>query len=318
MPGNSVNLASMFGWVASTFDLVRKGMGPLLGASALTLGLGLLLCVPLWLVMAFGMMRGASAGASPAMPFGGDMTMFWAAYGFTILVGLVLFPPILAGWFRLCRALDGGEPASAFDIFATYRDASVWRRGIGFGILAFVLYAAALLLAVLPFMDSIREFMAQMQAQQLAAMAGITPPPPKIPPGLVLAYFAFIGAAMFLQFVYMVGYAEIALRPTAVFAAMSRAATVVLRHAHKLLVFLLAISFAAMVFLVVFALLLAVVVAVLTFIHPALGVLAVLVLYLPFLLCIYPLMFAGNYFAWKGFCGDDPPSMPADGSGIAA
>jgi hypothetical protein len=38
-----------------------------------------------------------------------------------------------------------------------------------------------------------------------------------------------------------------------------------------------------------------------------LGVAVILLFYLGLVLCIYPLMFSGQYFAWKGMLGGEAP-----------
>lgn len=307
MSAQSVSIAAMFGWVVDSFKLLRKNFRGLVLASFITLVLAILVSIPMWSVMAFNMMGAMKTGG---MPMAGDMTMFYAVYAITLVISLFLFPPLLVGWFRLCQNIDQNNAASGFDILKPYKDKQVWLRSIGFALLALVIYAAVFGLFALAFSGVISDFMQQMQAQQLAAMTGAAPAPPSFPLGFFLAYFGFLGLALFLQFIYMTGFAEISLRPTSVVASMKMAASGVFKNALQLILFLFCLFVAAMIFFMIIGLILVMIVAALFFIHQALGMIVGGIFYIVFLLCIYPLMFAGQYFVWKSILGGNGPALP--------
>lgn len=312
MSAQSVSIAAMFGWVVDSFKLLRKNFRGLMLAGFITLALGILMCIPMWSVMAFNMMDAMKNGGMPtgAMPMVGNMTMFYTVYAITIVISLFLFPPILVGWFRLCQNIDQNNTASGFDILKPYKDKQVWLRSIGFALLAMVIYAAVFGLFALAFSGTISDFMKLAAAQQAAALAGAAPAPPSFPIGFFLAYFGFLGLALFLQFIYMTGFAEISLRNTPVVDAMKQAASGVFKNALQLILFLFCLFVAAMIFFMIFGLILIMIVAALSFIHQALGMIVGGVFYIAFLLCIYPLMFAGQYFVWKTILGGNSPALP--------
>ena len=312
MSAQSVSIAAMFGWVVDSFKLFGKNFRGLMSAGFITLALGLLMCIPMWLMMAFNMMDAMKNGgmANAGMPMADNMALFYAVYAITVVISLFLFPPILVGWFRLCQNIDQNNAASGFDILKPYKDKQVWLRSIGFALLAMVIYAAVFGLFALAFSGVISEFMQQVQAQQLAAMTGAAPTPPSFPLGFFFAYFGFLGVALFLQFIYMTGFAEVSLRATSVVDSMKLAASGVLKNALKLIVFLFCLFIASMIFFMIVGLVLVMIVAALSFIHQALGMIVGGVFYIAFLLCMYPLMFAGHYFVWKSILGGNSPALP--------
>lgn len=309
MTARSVSLSTMFGWIGDTFRLVFRNPGPMLGAGALTIGLFLLLFVPIYGAMVYSMVRGAAGG----VPFGGDMTLFWTVYAIAILAGILLAPPILLGWFRLCERVDRGAGGRATDILRPYGDGQAWRRGIGAGLLGALLYLVAVGLVTLAFWSSMSGFVEQVLAQQAATLAGtpVTPQPP--PAGFFLAYVCVVVVMCALQVVYLAMFSEIALRPTPVVAALLGALHGVGRNLLKLMLFGLCLILIAFVSVLLFGLVVALVLFVASLLGKVLAFVLAGVLYLALLLLIYPLMFASGYLAWKSLLGDatEPPALDA-------
>jgi len=311
MSAQSVSIAAMFGWVVDSFKLFGKNFRGLMSASFLTLVLAILMIVPMWIVMALSMASMQSGGMpASAMPMAGNMALFYAVYAVTVVISLLLFPPIFVGWFRLCQNIDQNNAVSGFDILKPYKEKQVWLRSIGFALLAMVIYAAVFGLFALAFSGVIADFMTLAATQQAAAMAGAAPAPPSFSAGFFFAYFGFIGVALFLQFIYMTGFAEISLRSTSVVDSMKLAVSGALKNALKLILFLFCLFVAAMIFFMIIGLILVMAIAALSFIHQALGLIVGGIFYFTFLLCIYPLMFAGHYFVWKSILGGNNPALP--------
>lgn len=313
MAVQNVSLGSMFGWVAESFKLLRKNFRAFLSAGLLTMVLGLLLCVPMWIVMASSMMASmheTGAAQGPGMPMWGDMTLFFTAYAATLVFGLLSFPPMLSGWFKLCQNSDKDIAVSGFEILKPYKDINLWLRGIGFALLGLFLYLAILGLFALAFSGAISDFIHQIEAQQMAALTGTPPPPPTLPIGFFIGYFCFIFLAMFLQFVYMVGFTEISLRPTPVLEAMKLAMTTVFRNALKLLLALICIGMIFYIAMFIVMLIIVLIATLLSFIHPIVGAVVAIAFFTPMLLIMYPLIFSGHYFMWKYLLADDTPTAP--------
>ena len=307
MSARSVGVGAMFGWIPATFRVVSRNFGAMALATTLTLLLGVLMALPMVLVM-FNSMPGLG---SPGVPPPADLRMFWIAYALTIVVGMVLMPPVMAGWFRLCRAADHGARPSGLVVIEPYRDGATWGRLLVYALLAMLMYLLALALIFLAFRGVFMEIMTMQAAQ----MAGGTPPPPSAAMigKILLMYVVLLPTMMLLQFVYMVGLAEVSLRPTPALRAFLDAWQAVLRNALKLLllVFCLFVGFGAVIG--IFAVVIALLAVALSLISPVLTGVVIALLYVAVLLVVYPLMFAGNYYAWKDLLGDGgapPPPVP--------
>jgi hypothetical protein len=312
MSVQSVSIGSMFGWIGDTFRLFKRNFSGLLAASGVTLAVFVAIFLPMWLVMLATLPGIMTPGAAPGggLPMAGDLGLFYAMYGFSILLSLALFPPLLVGWFRLCRDLDQGTPVRGLDILKPYRDRPLWFRSLRFALLAFVIYLAIIALCVLAFWTPIAAFMQQAALQQAATLAGTTPAPPAFPAGLVLGYFTILAVAVLFQFFYMLGFAEISLRPATVADAMKQSAVGVGKNALKLLVFLVGAALGLLVVFLVVALAVTVLAMLLAMISAKLMMVAIFLLYVPIALCMYPLMFAGHYFVWKSVLGGVAPPAP--------
>jgi hypothetical protein len=308
MSARSVSLGSMFDWISDSFRLLGRNFLTFMAASGLSLLLGILLFLPVMLVMMATMAPQWQAGATGAMPMGGNLTLFWALYGLTIIVALLAFPPLAIGWYRLCRDLDQGIATSALNILQPYRDRPLWIRGVGFALLAFAIVVVVMCLFGLAFYAPISEFMNQVAAQQAAALTGAAPAPPQFSMGLAAAYFCLIAVMIVLQFMLRIGFADFSLHGTSVIPALTAAAGGVFKNALKLLVFVFCVGLLVVVAAMLIGIVLALLMGLLTLLSPKLAIVAAVLLYLPFLLCIYPLSFAGHYFVWKSILGQDSPA----------
>jgi hypothetical protein len=303
----SVGLGPMFGWIPSTFRLVSRNFGAMAVATLITLLFAGLMVLPMMLAV-FKSLTGLGAPGVPVTP--PDMTLFWVMYGVTILVGIVVGPPLLAGWFRLCDAADRGVAPSGTTILSPYRDGGTWLRLIVVVLLAALLYLVLFGLAFLVFRGAFTEI-AAMQAAQLA---GRQPPPPS--PAMLGSIFGMYVVMMpllfLLQLVYMVALAEAALRPTGAVQAFLGALQAVGRNAFKLLLFMLCLFMGFGAVFGIVAVVFAILAGVLALVSPVLMGAAIALLYIVLLLVIYPLMFAGNYYAWKDLLAEGvPPAVPS-------
>jgi len=312
MSAQNVKIESMFGWVIESFKLVKKNFRGFISACMVTLVLMILFCAPMMLVMmnTMGDMHAGGAMHAPGSPFAGDMTMFFIFYAITIVVSLLMFPPMLIGWFKLCQNIDKGISVGGFEILKPYRDMQLWWRGISFALLGLVVNLLVLGLFALAFSGAIADFVHQIEAQQMAVLTGAKPAPPSFPIGFMLGYFGFIFVSMFLQLVYMVGFTEISLRPTSATAAMKSAVEAVLKNALKLLLVMICVGIVFYIAFFIISIVLVLIIGLVSFIHPVAGVIAAVALFLPLMLMLYPLMFSGHYFMWKGLLGASAPHVP--------
>ena len=312
MRARNVPFGSMFGWIPATFRLVSGNFGAMAVATILTLLFGLLMAAPM-----FGWMIHSLKGlGSPGVPQPQEMTGFWITYAITIVVGIVLGPPLLAGWFRLCRDADRGAAVSGAQVLAPYTDAALWPRVLVFVLLGTLMYAAVFGLLFLVFGGAFTGLMAMQAANEAALRAGQSPPPPDMAllAQMMLMYVVMLPTLFVLQFVYMVGLAEVSLRPTSPVAAFTEAFKGVLRNVFKLLLLLFIVGAIAGVVMTILVLVFGLLAMGLAFISPILAMIVMGLVYVALLMVMYPMMFAGNYFVWKDMVGDDPPQAIDPGS----
>ena len=314
MRARSVPMGSMFGWIPATFRLVAGNFGAMVVATILTLLAGLLLAAP----FLFFMFQSMPALGSAGVPQPQDMTGFWVAYGVLIVASLVVMPPLLAGWFRLCAAADRGEAISGTQVLGPYRDPGAWARLLVFVLLGTLAYVAVFALMFLMFRGAFTEIIAMNAAQQAALATGAEPPAPSMAVlgQIFLMYVVLLPTMFVLQFIYMVGLAEVALRPTSGVQAFAEAAGGVLRNLVKLLVLMFCVGMLAGVAIMLVAVVVALLAVGLAFISPVLMGIVVGLLYLALILVIYPLMFAGHYFVWKDMLGGE--AVADTGGAVAA
>ena len=203
MRARSIPFGSMFAWIPATFRLVGNNAGAMVAASLIMLLAGVVLMAPVFYFMFKSMLTGLGA---PGVPQPQDMTAFWIAYAICIVAGLLLFPPMLAGWFRLCAGADSGHGVAATQILSVYGDGATWVRLIAFAFVAMLSYALVFGLMYLVFHGAFDELLAMQAAQQAALATGAPPPPPSMALlGQIFALYAVMLPTMFvLQFIYMV------------------------------------------------------------------------------------------------------------------
>lgn len=302
MRARSVPFGSMFAWIPATFRLVGKHAGAMAVASLIMVLCGVVLMAPVFYFMFKSMLTGLGA---PGVPQPQDMTAFWIAYAICIVAGLLLFPPMLAGWFRLCAGADHGQGAAGAQILSVYGDRAAWVRLVGFAFIAMLTYVVVFGLMYLLFHGAFNDLLAMQAAQQAALATGAPPPPPSAALiGQIFLLYAVMLPTMFvLQFIYMVGFAEVSLTSASPLSAFGEAAGGVLRNLVKLLVFMFCIGIVAAIVVFLLALVFVLIAVGLSFLSKALGFVVMALFYGVFLLLIYPLMFAFHYYVWKDMLG---------------
>ncbi len=312
MATRSVSVSAIFGWIPQAFSLVGRALPTFAGAGLLSVVVSFVFSSPiLFMVGLAGFDPAALEGAQAAAMLGKLLT----AYGLMILMYLVLYPPLMLGWSRLCQQVDRGAGASAFEIFSPYRDPQAWLRAIGLILVTMLIivlmlgiFAAALWAPIMGF--------AQMSAVK---SAGGTPQLPAGMGWLVLGYFVFLGVMLAVQWIQMVAFVEIALRPTGVFEALGLAIAAVARNFLKLFLVAFCVGIVLVVVGAVIGLVFVVLFTAVSLIGPRAMTIGILLLEVPLMLVLYPLMFGGFYMMWKGLVGDVVVgALPDEGSSLAA
>jgi hypothetical protein len=310
MRARSVPLGSMFGWIPATFRMVFGHFGAMVIAALVTL-LVVVVCmgpVMYWELTAM-MPQLASPGVTQAPQLGAS---FWIAYVVSLVVATLVMTPIMAGWMRMCHSADRGQQVSPMQVLAPFRDPSSWGRLLGFVLMMALVFAVFGLLMFVLFGGVFKGLLALSAAQQLALASHTAPPQPDMAliGGMLLMYVIALPTFAVLQLIYFVGMSEVAVQQTSPVAALGEAAGGVLRNLVKLLVFGFCLAMGAFIVMMIVMVVLVLVIGLVGFLSPVVAAIFGALVYLAFLLVMYPLMFASNYLVWKDMLGDtSPPAL---------
>ena len=273
-------------WLQQAFALLRAQPRVIIGATSLLLAVAL----------APSVLQVALTGASP-----------WLAQLLALVVSLLVYPPAVAGYYRVLHGVAQGVQLQPSSLFAVFNDGACVRRMI-IANLVFI-SGAVLVLMFLIWIFGGEELMAFFQ--QLATLQPGTTQLPAMPRGalpLVVAAMLFGAALVSAQ---GIAYAELALGPRPPLAAIGAAIRLVARHFGLLLLFYVpaaVMGFLAFMMVALVAVLLGTVLAMLS---PALAPALVLALSLVLAMLMYALLFSFFYCAWRDLLGDAlPPSTP--------
>lgn len=280
----TASLGTPYRWLGEAGTLLRRNPGALVGGSGLLLAIALLPSVLQLLLQQVA--PGAGAGAASVV--------------FSLL-GLVLMPPALGGFFRLLRAVDQGAPAAPSAVTAMFRDGPVALRLIACNAL-FALLTLAVLAGVVALVGS-DELLGYVR--QLASIKPNATPAdvPAMPPGTLPLVGLMLLVALFVTTAQQLAAAQIALAGRAMLAASGDGVAATLRHLPALLLFFLPVLLVATLLTLLAALVASVIVLALGMLSPVLATLALVVVALLVLVPMYALLLAFFYCAWRELFG---------------
>ncbi|MCM2336553.1 MAG: hypothetical protein NDI66_07210 [Pseudomonas sp.] len=289
-------------WLRRSIHLGRGNPRAVFGGAALLAGVALVPSIVQLLLLG-------------AVQPGGEGAMAVAVAA--TLMSLLLMPPLIGGYLRVIDATERGLPARPTDVFAPFKQGQGAGRLIGLGMLITALYLLMAWVVVSIFGDGLLTWYQQMA--QLAQTPPVEPADLPAPPdgfGRVLGLVSLL--ALFLGGVYAIGFGQVALGGRRVGAALGDGIVGTLKNLLPLLL----LAIVAMAAMLVIALVLGMVLAVLGVIgglvHPVLGAMLALPVYLAFLLVLYVVLFGIMYFLWRDVCADAPPPPAANPGEVAA
>lgn len=228
----------------------------------------------------------------------------------TTLLAVALLGPLMGGYLRVIDASERGESAHASDVLAPFRDARDAQRMIGFSLLMLLVQLGALSLLLALFGGALQELQAwyvgvvELLQQATPEQPAQLPPPPEGLGGLFSLGGLF---ALFVAAVFAIGFGQVVLRGRGIGAA----AVDGLAGAARNLLPLLLMAAVAVAVLTAAGMALLLVTGLLGLLHPLLGALVFLPLYMLFVLVAYVAMFGVMYHLWRDVAGEAPP--PAAG-----
>lgn len=294
-----VGLSNLFGMLIESCRLVRRNLGKFMLASLLSLCAIIMLAVIFGMVLAFA--SGLKAEAMSAGNF--DWTALGAIYAVAILIGIVLAPPFLAGWFNLCRKLADAEPVSVMMLFSAYGQRGLWKKLTGYSLIGLALYIlvhALYVLAAGMFGISADELEIFMRAQSgdPTALAGLSG-------AFWAAYAGILVLGVVLQSMFMLGFCQAALTESRAGGALKAGIAGTLKNLISILAFLLVFMVAVLAVAIVIGILAALAIGLLSFLSKTVAYAIGIVLYVLVILLIYPLLFSFQYYLWQGILGND-------------
>ena len=267
-------------WFRQAIDLGRSNPKAIFGAVAL---LALIALIPsmIQMLLQFGL------GLGP------EVVM--VVIGLTTLASIVVYPLLIGGLLRVIDAAENGRATHASAIFDTFHAGGDRARLIGFGLLMTAIYLGVFLLVVSLFGKDFMDWYWKL----ITAAQGF---------GQVMALGSLF--ALFMGGVYAIGFGQVALGGRSLGAALGDGVGGTLKNVLPMLV-LVVLAVAAMFALaLVVSLVGGILMLVGSLVHPSLGLLLVMPVYIGMLLVVYVVMFGVMYHMWRDICGEQTAKAP--------
>lgn len=284
-------LSAPYRWLGEAVALCNRGWGTVLGGSSLLVAVAVAPSVLQLLLQS-------------ALPALGS----WLQVLSTVL-GLVLMPPALGGYFRLLQSLDRGQPEGASQVLSLYSEAPTAQRLI----LCNLAFAIGTVLALFALVYAVG---GQSLIHYLQALATVKPGAtaadlPPLPDGTLLVVGLMLLLALFVTTAQQLAAAQIALGRGRMWQATGQGAKATLANAPGLLLFYLPVLVLGMIATLLFAVVAGVAATALALVSKGLAVLLGGVAVLAFLVPLYGLMLAFFYRAWIALLAPDAGVGPA-------
>jgi len=284
MTDNNVGPGTPFRWLAEAFALCRAHPRVMVGAASLLMVAALLPTV------AQGLLESA------LKPSGTTQLVLQAV--FTIL-SLVVFPPMVGGFYRLAHALHAGRSVAPFELLSIFQDS---RTTIALIITNLIFVGLTLsVVAGLGYAFGGSELLEFLRAAALVK-PGATDVPP-VPDGV----FALISIIMVLLLVIVTAQglatAEVAVGGRTPLQAVGAGFKLSMRHLAVFLLFYIPVAVIGFIVFMIFALVAVLIGAMLSVISPVLATALILPVVLITVLVVYGLMFTFFYLAWRDLLG---------------
>jgi hypothetical protein len=249
--------------------------------------------------------------------FPGTTAMLWIT-GLSLLVMVVIYPLLIGGFFGVIDATERGRPTHATALFDTFHAGPARGRLIGFGLLMSLIYLLAFGAVLAAFGGDVASWYMQVLAAAQQATPGTPPVLPDAPSGLGTVFGLGMLLMMFLGGVYSIGFGQVALTDRSVGGALADGFAGTLKNVLPLLVLAVVSLFGMLVVAIVLGLGLALLVTLGSLVHPLLGMLLALPVYLAFLVAMYVVMFGVMYFLWRDVTAAGAATPPSPASGFEA
>lgn len=284
MTMRTISLGTPYRWLAEAFATCCAHPRTLFGAASLLLVVALLPTLLQLLVEA------------ALQPSEGVRAVIQVLFS---IIALILFPPVIGGFYRIVHALHEGRQANVFELFAVFQDGATTRRLIATN-LVFVL-VSILLIVGMAF-----AFGGQELLDFLRTVATLKPGATELPPlpsGLLPLLSAILIVALVLMTAQGLATTQVALSDRLPLPAVGDGFKLALRNIGALLLFYLPVAVIGFIVAMVVVLVAALIGAMLTVVSPVLATLIIAPMTLVLVLVLYALMFTFFYHAWRDTLG---------------
>lgn len=285
MTARTVSMGAPFSWLMKALDVGRRQPRALFGGFALML---LLAMIPSLMQL-----------AGQAL-FGPESTTLIAIYGLSVLLSVVLMPPLSGAAFRLLHACETGQPASATDIFAGFTAPGFALRMIATMLLVLLGYLVVfgVLIALLPGKEFFLELAARFAVVTPGGQPDMTGLPP-FPPSFLLWFLAAMAALLVLSNAYMLAFARAALNDRGPLGACVDGTVGTLKNVLPFTLIALAALVVGFIAAMIVSVVAVLVIGLLAKLSPALGIAVGVPIYLGLMLVFYVVAFGYYYHAWR-------------------
>lgn len=288
MTVKTVSLGTPFRWLAESFALCRANARVMFGAASLLLMVALL---PSLAQMLF------EAALQPSPSTRVVIQLLFS------LIALVLFPPVVGGFYRLVHALHEGREARATDLFALFQDGVAARQLIATNLIFVVV--SLVVVAGLAFAIGGQELIEFLKATA-ALKPGATQLPP-LPDGLLAVLSVLMILVLLIMTAQGLATAEVAVTGRSPLAAAGDGFRVALRNLGVFLLFYLPLAVLGFIAFMAIVLVAMLVGAVVSLLSPVLAAVVIAPFSLLIILLVYAMMFTFFYHAWRDTLGNDHP-----------
>ncbi len=302
-----VALSETFSWIIQSLKLTGTHWGRFAWYSLITVLVFMLIVIPLSFVL---------ASLSQSLVDVQAMSVNWKAmaamYLIVMTVGILLFPPLLAGWLLACRELAGMRKPSVATLFGAYTNYAVWRKLVTFCLYSVVMvvvfyggFIAACLSAGLG--TEIEKFFV-LQFDKTASL--------DFSARFWSAYALSQLLSVMLTFGVMLGFCDTVYGTGSALDGFKRGFIGLLKNIPAFFVLLLTLILVGIAAVLVIALIAGTGALAVNFFDNStvtgIGLALLVVFYVALMLLIYPLQFSFFYYSWRSILGNTPEPAESD------
>ena len=290
-------------WLVRGFNLGRHNAKALFGAAALVMLVAMLPSVAQYLIL--------------FLSGGTDLTASFIATLVGMVVLAIVFPLLVAGFLRVIHDAEHGRPTRALAVFDTFRAGQGRGRIVATGLVLLLVYMLLFTAVLFLAGGDIAAWYWEVITLAQSTEPGATPAMPPMPAGMGRLVALILLVMMISAGLYAIGFGQVAINGRGVGDSLRDAFAGTLKNVLPLLVLTLVGLVAMVLAILVIGLVVALLAILGALVHPMLGVVLAIPVYLAFLVMLYMVMFGIMYFIWADVCGPEQADEAATNAFVA-